>query len=86
MRDPFETPVGVADKTRVELGRRAGRARVPRIIYDWNILPIGQLLWLKELVSYVDVPADAGSGELQPRLRSWQQVKKQGAHNRATNR
>ena len=35
-------------------------------LYDWNILPIGQLLWLKELMSYVTVPADAGSGELQP--------------------
>jgi hypothetical protein len=21
-------------------------------IYDWNMLPIGQLLWLKELMSY----------------------------------
>ena len=25
-------------------------------IYNWNILPIGQLLWLKELQSYVDFP------------------------------
>ena len=25
-------------------------------IYDWNLLPIGQLLWLKELKSYVDYP------------------------------
>ena len=25
-------------------------------IYDWNILPIGQLLWLKELESYKEFP------------------------------
>ena len=25
-------------------------------IYNWNILPVGQLLWLKELQSYVDFP------------------------------
>ncbi len=25
-------------------------------LYDWNILPIGQLLWLKELMSYKTFP------------------------------
>ena len=25
-------------------------------LYDWNLLPIGQLLWIKELKSYVDFP------------------------------
>ena len=25
-------------------------------IYDWNLLPIGQLLWTKELFSYKDFP------------------------------
>ena len=25
-------------------------------IYDWNLLPIGQLLWEKELMSYIDYP------------------------------
>ena len=25
-------------------------------VYDWNLLPIGQALWLKELMSYVDFP------------------------------
>jgi arylsulfatase len=24
--------------------------------YDWNLLPIGQLLWLKELETYVAFP------------------------------
>ena len=35
-------------------------------IYDWNMLPIGQALWLKELEILQGVPAAAGSGELQP--------------------
>ena len=34
--------------------RSARRARL--ISYDWNILPIGQLLWEKELFSYKDFP------------------------------
>jgi hypothetical protein len=25
-------------------------------VYDWNILPIGQALWLKELESYIPFP------------------------------
>ena len=25
-------------------------------LYDWNLLPIGQLLWEKELMSYKDFP------------------------------
>ncbi len=25
-------------------------------IYDWNILPLGQLLWLKELETYKEFP------------------------------
>ena len=25
-------------------------------IYDWNILPLGQALWLKELESYIQFP------------------------------
>ena len=25
-------------------------------IYDWNMLPIGQALWLKELESYKEFP------------------------------
>ena len=40
---------------------------VTAYIYDWNMLPIGQELWLKELEILQGVPAAAGSGELQPR-------------------
>jgi arylsulfatase len=25
-------------------------------IYDWNLLPIGQALWLKELETYINFP------------------------------
>jgi len=25
-------------------------------LYNWNILPVGQLLWLKELESYKEFP------------------------------
>jgi hypothetical protein len=35
-------------------------------IYDWNLLPIGQALWLKELETYQKYPPFAGSSELQP--------------------
>ena len=31
--------------------------RARRIIYDWNLLPIGQLLWLKELETYRTFPS-----------------------------
>ena len=46
-------------------------------IYNWNILPIGQLLWLKELESYVEFPPmqDPASYNLTQVL---EQVKKQG--------
>ena len=26
------------------------------MIYDWNMLPIGQALWLKELETYIPFP------------------------------
>jgi arylsulfatase len=29
---------------------------VTAYVYDWNILPIGQALWLKELDSYAEFP------------------------------
>ena len=36
-------------------GRRS-RGPSAAYIYDWNILPIGQLLWLKELETYMEFP------------------------------
>ena len=49
-------------------------------IYNWNILPIGQMLWLKELESYVEFPPmqDPASYNLSQVL---EQVKKQSNHN-----
>ena len=56
-RDPFEQYVGYRrSKVGDELGRCTWRHRAPPIIYDWNILPIGQLLWEKELMSYKTYP------------------------------
>ncbi len=54
-RDPFETSVGDQQKTLFGLaGALAGP--VTAYVYDWNMLPIGQQLWLKDLQTYVDFP------------------------------
>jgi len=29
---------------------------VTAYVYDWNLLPIGELLWLKELETYIAFP------------------------------
>ena len=47
-RDPFETSTGTLLKTLPGVGG-ALAAPVTAYAYDWNILPIGQALWLKEL-------------------------------------
>jgi arylsulfatase len=54
-RDPFETSIGEQQKT---LFGMAGAIASPSTayVYDWNMLPIGQQLWLKELQSYIDFP------------------------------
>jgi len=55
MRDPFENNVGEEQKGAFSV---AGALASPSTayIYDWNLLPIGQLLWEKELMSYIDFP------------------------------
>jgi hypothetical protein len=54
-RDPFETSLGQQLKTLTgEGGALAGP--VTAYVYDWNILPMGQALWLKELESYINFP------------------------------
>ena len=77
-RDPFEISVGEDTKTAFGV---AGALAAPMTayIYDWNILPIGQVLWLKELESYVAFPPmqDAASYNLSQVLA---EVKKQGHH------
>jgi arylsulfatase A-like enzyme len=74
-RDPFETTVGADTKTLTGMG---GVLAAPSTayIYDWNILPFGQQLWLKELESYQAFPPmqDPASYNLDQVL---QQVKQQ---------
>ena len=54
-RDPFEISIG--DDTKTMFGA-AGALAAPSTayVYDWNLLPIGQALWLKELESYIPFP------------------------------
>ncbi|MGO9114715.1 MAG: arylsulfatase [Thermoguttaceae bacterium] len=55
-RDPFEQAAGISgQKTVMGLGG-ALAAPSSAYLYDWNILPIGQLLWEKELMSYKTFP------------------------------
>src|SRR5271166_2559422 len=54
-RDPFEQAVGVNQKTVMSMGGALG-GPVTAYIYDWNMLPLGQELWLKELESYEKFP------------------------------
>ena len=73
-RDPFETSLGQQYKTLFGMG---GALASPSTayVYDWNILPLGQLLWLKELESYIAFPPmqDPASYNLEQVM---QQVKK----------
>jgi arylsulfatase A-like enzyme len=54
-RDPFETSIGSHTKTMFGMGGALG-GPVTAYVYDWNMLPIGQALWLKELETYVRFP------------------------------
>jgi arylsulfatase len=45
-RDPFEQAVGTDQKTAMGLGGALG-APSTAFLYDWNMLPIGQQLWLE---------------------------------------
>ncbi|WP_061849959.1 arylsulfatase [Bradyrhizobium sp. DOA1] len=54
-RDPFETSVGSQQKTLFGMG---GAISSPSTayVYDWNMLPLGQQLWLMHLESYIKFP------------------------------
>ncbi len=54
-RDPFETSIGQQYKTLMGMG---GVLAGPytAYLYDWNMLPIGQSLWLHELETYQTYP------------------------------
>jgi arylsulfatase A-like enzyme len=57
-RDPFEEAVtsGTWNKTAPNSFSGSLAGPVTAYIYDWNMLPLGQLLWLKELESYKRFP------------------------------
>jgi arylsulfatase A-like enzyme len=54
-RDPFEMATGETQGTMFGMGGALG-GPVTAYVYDWNVLPIGQQLWLKELESYTKYP------------------------------
>jgi arylsulfatase len=54
-RDPFEQNVGTQQRSAMSLGGALG-APMTAFQYDWNMLPIGQQLWEKELMSYKTYP------------------------------
>jgi hypothetical protein len=54
-RDPFETSIGSHTKTLFGMGGALG-GPVTAYVYDWNMLPMGQALWLKELETYINFP------------------------------
>ena len=51
----FEQSIGSFTKTLTGVGGALG-GPLTAYIYDWNMLPIGQALWLQELETYKDFP------------------------------
>ena len=47
--------VGIDQKTAMGLGGALG-APMTAFVYDWNMLPIGQQLWERHLMSYEKFP------------------------------
>jgi arylsulfatase len=78
-RDPFETSIGAFDKTLMGMGG-AIAAPVTAYQYDWNMLPIGQQLWLKHLETYVDFPPlqDPASYNLEQVMQQVREMKSGG--------
>jgi len=75
-RDPFEMATGAQQGTMFGVaGALAGP--VTAYVYDWNLLPIGQALWLKELESYKQFPPmqDPASYNLDQVLREVKESK-----------
>jgi arylsulfatase A-like enzyme len=55
-RDPFEQAVGKYQKSFMATGG-ALAAPSTAYLYDWNLLPVGQALWMKELETYKKYPS-----------------------------
>ena len=81
-RDPFETSIGQQYKTLFgQAGALAGP--VTAYAYDWNLLPLGQALWLKELESYIyfpplQNPASYNLDQVMQQVREMKTVSKAG--------
>ena len=75
-RDPFETSIGDQIKTLFGMGG-ALAGPVTAYVYDWNLLPIGQALWLKELETYIPFPPmqDPATYNLEQVVKQVQQMK-----------
>jgi arylsulfatase len=75
-RDPFETSVGEQLKTLFGTAD-ALAAPATAYVYDWNLLPIGQSLWLRELKTYIDFPPmqDPATYNLEQVIKQIQQMK-----------
>ena len=54
-RDPFEQAVGIDQKSAMSLGGTLG-GPMTAFQYDWNMLPIGQQLWMDHLTTYEKFP------------------------------
>jgi arylsulfatase A-like enzyme len=78
-RDPFETSIGSQYKTLMGLSGTIGSPSTA-YVYDWNMLPIGQALWLKELETYSAFPPlqDPASYNLDQVLQQVKQAKTAG--------
>lgn len=77
-RDPFEQAVGLSQKSAMSVGGAIG-APATAFQYDWNMLPIGQQLWLKwfeTLQAFPPLQAPASYNLTQV----MEQIKAGGAH------
>jgi len=78
-RDPFETSVGSQQKTLFGMG---GAIASPSTayVYDWNLLPIGQQLWLMHLETYIKFPPlqDPASYNLEQVMRQVRNMRTAG--------
>jgi arylsulfatase len=54
-RDPYEQAVGLSQKTAMSVGG-ALAGPVTAFLYDWNLLPLGQQLWLKWFETLKEFP------------------------------
>ena len=76
---PFEQTVGIDQKSAMSMGGALG-APMTAFQYDWNMLPIGQQLWLRTPDVVREVPAAAGPPRATTSSSILEQVKKAANH------